>query len=83
MFDRQELEALAGIPHLRIGYEDDLRTPELQQSTLNRILDWLGLENRPAKTKLRKINSAARSDLIENFDEAREWYSEIEAAVGK
>lgn len=77
--DREEKVALAGVPHLAIGYEKDLSTPELQQATLDRILCWLRLEPRPAHTKLRKINSNSGADLIANYEQARAWSEEIKA----
>lgn len=78
--DLEEAAALEDIPHLKINYETDLSTPELQQATIARILDWLGLEQRKAHTKLRKINSNSRSDLIENYHEALAWSEEIMAS---
>lgn len=78
--DLREAEALARIPHLPLQYETDLKLPEMQQATIARVLSRLGLEQRPAKTALKKINARPGAGIIVNYDEAREWAEEIEAS---
>ena len=79
--DEREAAALAGVPHFEIVYEDDLMTPEAQQDTISRLLDHLGLEPRPAKTPLRKINSKPRSQVIANYEDARLWAAEMQDSL--
>lgn len=66
-----EEEALRGVPHLRVVYEDDLLTPAQQQATADRVLTHLGLDPVPVRTKLAKI---ARHPLdgVANADEVRQ-----------
>ena len=73
----EERRALSGLDPLEIVYERDLLNPDRHQSTLDRILDYIGLERRPAKTHLRKINNRPLRDVIANYDDFAAWAKEL------
>jgi LPS sulfotransferase NodH len=73
----EERRALEGIEHLEIVYERDLLDPERHQATLDRTLDYLGLERSPAKTRLRKLNARPLREVIANYDEFAGWAKEL------
>ncbi|GGB75533.1 hypothetical protein [Blastomonas aquatica] len=78
--DVKEAEALASIPHKAIEYERDLATPELQSATIANLLQSLDLEQRPAKTQLKKIADRSAVEFIGNYAEAREWARSVDGA---
>lgn len=71
VLDFYEEEALAGIDHITVTYEDDLKESEAQQLTIARVRDYLGIKGFEAKTNLRKITAPNLEDFIENADELR------------
>lgn len=68
-FEDIERDALARVQYHEVVYEDDLEKQDCHQVTVNRILDYVGLENREVATKHRKINTKSLEDLIVNYDE--------------
>jgi LPS sulfotransferase NodH len=68
-FRDQELAALAGLPHFDVNYESDLESAEGHQPLVDRLLDWLGLERRPASARTRRINVYPPEELVENYRE--------------
>lgn len=75
-FERSEDEILENMDCLRLVYEDDLLNSNNHQDTVNRILDYIGLERRPCFTKLRKVNKSKQKDVIENYDEVINYLKE-------
>lgn len=65
----KEKEALDGLPHIRIVYEEDLLRAEKHQKTLDTIFDYLGISSVPVKTKLARISSDQMPDFIQNYEE--------------
>ena len=68
-FDKADEEALANIKYHEVVYEEDLEKPHSHQKTVDRILDYVSLENREAFTTHRKINTQSLEELIVNYDE--------------
>jgi LPS sulfotransferase NodH len=62
-------EALAGIPHLLITYEEDLATPERQQRAVDEICRSLGLPPAVVHSDLVRVTPEAIEDQIENPEE--------------
>jgi LPS sulfotransferase NodH len=67
--DDAEAAALVGISVIDVEYDRDLKDPATHQATIDRILDALSLERRPAQSTLRKINVRPLSAVISNYDE--------------
>lgn len=74
--DLQEEEALKGIEHFKVVYERDLEHEEKHQTTIDSITDYLGLEKRPAQSRLKKINRYHPSEIIENYEEVKQMLIE-------
>lgn len=71
-----EARVLEGLPHLRVGYEDDLLPgAEAWARITGTVFRELGLAPHPVTTELRKVNPARLEDFVANADEVR-------AAVG-
>ncbi|MBI1356439.1 MAG: hypothetical protein GC160_19020 [Acidobacteria bacterium] len=68
-FGQEDRAALDQFPHLQLTYEQDLADASGHQSAVDRILDAVGLPHKPVRTSLRKINRAAPTEILENFDE--------------
>lgn len=66
---RYEREALEGLPHSEIKYENDLATAEAQQLTYQRIVSDLGLPSVATTAALRKVTPENLGDFVENVDE--------------
>ena len=64
-----EANALAGIPHKCLVYEDHLMNAQDHQKTADELFAWLGVSSVPVRTKLRKITPTGLQDVIENYDE--------------
>ena len=64
-----EQEALRGLPHLSIVYEDDLLRSESHQATLDRSCAWLGVPSAACKASLTRIAPDRIRDLVLNYDE--------------
>jgi LPS sulfotransferase NodH len=75
-FEHEELRVLQNIDCLKLVYEDDLLNPNTHQQTVNKILDYLGLERRQCYTTLRKVNKSKQKDVIENYDEVINYLEE-------
>ncbi|MGD1849366.1 MAG: hypothetical protein ACFCBU_01750, partial [Cyanophyceae cyanobacterium] len=67
-----EWEALSDVSYMELVYEDDLEQSEVQQKTVDTVLEHLGLASRKAKAKYKKVNRQSMEDLIINYDEFRE-----------
>ena len=79
LFQADERRAVEGIDHLHLVYEEDLISPEKHQATVDRVVSWLGLESREAKTSLKKITTKPADQLIANFDECLAEYEKMRA----
>ncbi|MDQ6797224.1 MAG: Stf0 sulfotransferase family protein [Actinomycetota bacterium] len=64
-----------GIAHLRVVYEDDLEDPARQQSTVDTIVNALGLPSAPVSTELVRVVPRALRDRIANYDEVADVLS--------
>lgn len=65
----REQQALAGIPHLALHYEDDLLHPDNHQRTADRVFDYLGLPPVTVSTGLRKIADGGLDTVVANAAE--------------
>jgi hypothetical protein len=61
--------AVADLPHLSLCYEDDLAPPERQQTTVDRVCAYLGVDPAPVSTDLVKLAPPEARRQLENFDE--------------
>lgn len=68
-FCAAEEAALAGVPHMRLTYEDDLLHAETQDATAQRMFSWLGLPPAAVSVRLRKIVPDDLERIIANHDE--------------
>jgi hypothetical protein len=68
-FEEAEKEILANIEYHEVVYEDDLERSSTHQKTVNRIFDYLSLEQREVTTRHRKVNTLPLEKLISNYDE--------------
>jgi hypothetical protein len=68
---RQALEeaTIEGLPVCRVVYDDDLLHQADQQSTGDRIVDWLGLQRAPLRVDLTPTSSKQLADMLENYGE--------------
>ena len=71
--DQQEDAASEGIAHTALTYERNLSTAEQQKSTITELLEAFDLEPRPVSTTVKKIAGRPRSEIINNYEEARSW----------
>ncbi len=67
-----EQKALAGVPHHRMVYEDDLLATDTRQASMDRLFARFGLPPAPVSTKLVRLTSDRLEDFVENHDEVRE-----------
>ena len=70
-FDKNERAALEGLDFQEVIYESDLEQQSVHQATIDRLLDSLALERRPASTSYRRISATPYDRLIENYNEVR------------
>jgi len=69
----KKLEAIvSGMDHVKILYED----LSAWDDTIRRITDFLGVSNQHVPEAARKLNPESISDMVENFDEVRNWLRE-------
>lgn len=61
--------ALAGLPALRLVYEDDLATEAAQARTVDRVCEFLGLPRAAVQTELVRIGPNSAAQQVANFDE--------------
>jgi hypothetical protein len=61
------------LPHLDIVYENDLAEINMQQSTINRILDFLGLPHAYVESDYVKGSKQGISQFINNLEEIKEY----------
>ena len=66
-----EEEALKGLPHKRLVYEDDLLQPDDQQRATIEVAEWLGLEPEPLATDMIPNTPRNLRQVIENFEEVQ------------
>ncbi|MBC7236746.1 MAG: sulfotransferase [Chloroflexi bacterium] len=59
---------VAGLPVLRLTYEGLCEDPE---GAIGSISDFLGVERRPLRSELKKLNRAAHWESIANYEEVR------------
>jgi LPS sulfotransferase NodH len=72
-----EERALAGLPHLRVVYESDLRDRRSWDATIGRICDALRIRRAPVETTLERIFAEPYSDIVENYAELREALAKL------
>jgi LPS sulfotransferase NodH len=70
---RFEQEAIGGLPHLSLTYEEHLEDPARHADTLRRVTDRLNLDPIAPDTSLRKTTPRRLSDLATNPDDVRRW----------
>ncbi len=75
-YDQEERRVLAHLNYHEVIYENDLENPEFHQATINKILDFVGLEKKQVATKLKKVNTQSLKNLITNFDDFKNRLSE-------
>jgi LPS sulfotransferase NodH len=61
--------ALAGIDHLTLRYEDDLADPSRQQLTADRVCAVLGLDPQPVRSDLVRVTPHDVREQVENYAE--------------
>lgn len=67
-----ERAALTGLPHLALWYEDDLLRRESFQASLDRVFDYLGLDQAPVRTEYVRTGTDRLADLVANLAEIRQ-----------
>lgn len=65
----REREALTGLPHVSVCYEDDLIDADRQQETLDRLTRHLGLPAAVASTSVRRTVEGPLREVLANHDE--------------
>jgi len=65
----QEDDVLAGIPHLKLIYEDDLLDTDRHQQALDRVFDYLGLPTAPVRARSARTSADDLADYLDNHDE--------------
>ncbi len=69
---KKEKEILSNVEYIEVNYERDLENVKNHQTTVNRILEYLGLESRPATTKYKKVNRYSTKDIVLNYSEFKD-----------
>lgn len=64
------------IPHLALTYEDHLLEPSVQQTTVEKVTDFLELPHVRLRSDLARITSKDYSDYVLNMEEIREALKE-------
>ena len=67
-----EQRALAGVPHHRMVYEDDLLGLDTRQASMDRLFATLGLPPAAVSTRLVRLTSDRLEEFVENHDEVRQ-----------
>lgn len=67
--DEAERDALEGIPHVKVTYEDDLLDSHRHQETSDRVLAFLGLPSAPVETHYVRTSGARLMEYIENYED--------------
>lgn len=65
----QEQQALAGLPHVSLVYEQHLLPPEMRQGTLDTLFEYLDVRRVPVHVTLARTSPERLVDVLENFDE--------------
>ena len=65
----QEERSLAGLPRLKVVYEDDLADADCWPATTERVFAYLDLSPVPARSAVQKTWSRPYSEIIENYAE--------------
>jgi len=73
--DRLEEESLKSLHHIRLNYEEDLLDNSKHQSTSNKVFEYIGIENFPVNTKLKKIIPENLENIILNYGEVYNFVS--------
>jgi LPS sulfotransferase NodH len=66
-----ENDMLKGLPVLNVVYEKHLEFSSYHQSTIDRLIEHIGLDRRPVFVSLKKIATDSPSDILMNYDELR------------
>jgi LPS sulfotransferase NodH len=70
----REAEALRGVPHLPLEYEQHLLDGVAHQGTADLVCDYVGVERAPVSSRVLRTGTRALPDAIANF-------SEVESAL--
>jgi len=73
-----EEDYMKNVPHININYETDLLDNSRHQETSDKVFNYLGLDNFPVNTKLKKIIPENLQDIISNYDEVYEAISKTD-----
>jgi hypothetical protein len=66
--DQLLVNALQGLPHLTVTYEDDLQEPDAQQATVDRICSLLHLAGAPTWSDQVRYTPRRQADTASNFE---------------
>lgn len=69
MWQKVEANILKELPHLSLTYEGHLRHEADWQNSLNRVFDFLNIENCDVQTSIKKMYKQPYSEMVANFDE--------------
>jgi LPS sulfotransferase NodH len=72
---RREQDLLGVTPYLELVYEDDLQGLTVQQSTADRVAEYLGIATAPVTTNLVKLTPAHLPDFVSNHRELEQFVS--------
>lgn len=70
--DQLKQRSVAGRPHLRVNYEDDLAEAACWPATMARVFGYLGLPNVPVQSAVNKTWDRAYQHIIVNYAELEE-----------
>ena len=70
-----EEDILQYLPHYHLVYEEDLSQPEKQIETIDDIMNYLGIEQEPLSSDLKKVTPKKLSSFVENADEVLDFLS--------
>jgi len=63
-----EHRLLAGLPHLSLTYEHDLRDAEAHPATVDSVCDYLGVPSAPAESEYRKVAPRSLRESVANYE---------------
>lgn len=66
---RLERKALKGIPYFPVFYERDLLRADIQQATMDRVFEYLGIPTAAVQASTFRISSDRLADHVQNYDE--------------
>lgn len=66
---KREADIVQAIPHFTVCYEHHLQNKSDWQNSLNQVFQYLGAEEAPVQSNLKKMYPKPYSELIENYEE--------------